>query len=192
MKRVLLVAMAIGVLAGQASADMTTFTLNKSQALLLDELSVTGIGTLLEVTDSLSVYENDTMLGQVGYYGFLTKASEMTIGATAEDLGLAGQSYDGFELWLANDNDDNWEVALYVEGQGTSAFTALAPQTSSTLTLDFGSLFALNETTDLGFIVRNTTKGDAFHISAVVPTPVAVLLGLLGLGTAGLKLRKYV
>ena len=52
MKRVLLVAMAIGVLAGQASADMTTFTLNKSQAMSLGQLSVTAIGTLLAVTDS--------------------------------------------------------------------------------------------------------------------------------------------
>ena len=188
MKHVLLAVMAIGVLAGQASADMTTFTLNKSQAMSLGLLSVTGTGSLLAVTDDLSVYGNDTMLGQVGFYGSLGKNSTMTIGATAGELGLAGQSYDGFELWLANDDDTfSWEVALYVQGQGASAFVSLAPQTGSTLTFDFGSLVALGSETELGFLVQAAD----FHISAV-PAPAAILLGLLGFGAAGLKLRKYV
>ena len=36
----------------------------------------------------------------------------------------------------------------------------------------------------------NPSQGDAFHVS-VVPVPGAILLGLLGLGAAGIKLRKF-
>jgi len=190
MKRVLLSVLVICCMAGQASADM--FTLDKSQAMSLDQPDVIGYRELWEVTDDLVTYDADAMQGEVGYLGYLRKGWSMTISASAGDLGLDDQTYDGFKLFLANDNDDPWQVTLYVEGLASPSFTPLDPGTGDTLIWDFGTDITFDAATHIGFTIESgISRTDVFHISAV-PTPVAVLLGMLGLGAAGLKLRKFV
>ncbi len=193
MKRVLLSVAVICLLAGQGWADMT-LTLNKTQAMSLDgTVSAGGTGSFYGVTDNPLEYEADTMLGQVGYAGYLRRGSSMTISATAEKLGLTGQTFTSFELFLANDNDDPWQATLYVEGQTSPAFVSLIPGTSSTFVFNFSGPVELAADTDIGFIVQSSiSRSDVFHMSAVVPAPVAVVLGILGLGVAGLKLRRFV
>jgi hypothetical protein len=192
MKRVLVFVAVLCLLAGQAWADMT-LTLNKAQAMSLGELTVSGgSGGLWMITDDPLAYEADTMLGKVGYAGPLQKGASITVGATAGDLELTG-SYTGFSLFLANDNDDPWQATLYIEGQASPAFVSLDPGTGSTFVWSFSEPVTLAEDTDIGFIVQSSaSRSDVFHMSAVVPAPVAVVLGMLGLGVAGLKLRKFV
>jgi hypothetical protein len=66
-----------------------------------------------------------------------------------------------------------------------------------TLTWVFSSIPDTDDIDDIGFYIKDDFLGgdypsdpDAYHIS-VVPVPGAVLLGILGLGVAGIKLRKY-
>jgi hypothetical protein len=59
-------------------------------------------------------------------------------------------------------------------------------QVSSAFSLD--DLFSLTEIA----VITHTAAGDTtFDAKSVVPVPGAVLLGVLGLGVAGIKLRKY-
>jgi len=218
MKRVLLSVLVVCLLAGQASADL--FTLNHDAAMMLWEVSKEPDSTrsfLDLVTDNLDDYGTVTMRGEVGYVGSLggvrNEFSWMRIGAngaTADVIGAALgtdptsdlSGYAGYSLYLANDNDDLWQVRLYVEtsadGSRETKWVTLATGSDAVLTLDFAGL-DLTEVTDIGFDIGGLLSGsggnpsnpDWFHVSAV-PTPVAVLLGMLGLGVAGLKLRKFV
>ena len=144
------------------------------------------------------------MLGSVGYIGSLWDKKDSDNIATIRihepgNAGLSG-SYDGFRAFLANDDDDPWGVRLFVTASGVTSysnsgsFTALpANGNSAWLTTDTGFNFA--NVTDFGFDVRGTfgsnspSNPDYFHISAV-PVPAGVLLGFLGLGAAGLGLRR--
>jgi len=225
MKRVLLSALVVGLLAGQASAGLS-FTFNKSAALMLQEIShspSSGVfSDLYLVTTDLDAYSGDSgMRGQVGYMGLLDatktqKEAWMRIGATSTTsptvdsvlgtaLGTAPThnlaAYDEYRLFLANDNNSNWWVQLFIETATTnsrqSGQVTLGPGESTTLRLDLTGLSALNNVTAIGFDIGGTMTGgvnpsdpDVFHISAV-PVPAASILGLLGLGVAGLKLRKY-
>lgn len=131
------------------------------------------------------------------------------LGYSSNDL----SGYDSFELFVANDNDDFWGAMLYVEtASGTyyssgdtsitsySEFTELSKHTSQMLTMDISSITDRTSVLDLGFVVGGShiqainddypSYPDYFHIS-VVPTPAAVLLGILGLGVAGWKLRRF-
>lgn len=156
------------------------------------------------------------MSGQVGFYGGL--AGDV-IGGTAEmeiyyddgfggtDPGLLGAGYDGIGGYFENDNQSKWSVQLfYVDptdgGEHASAWVELGNNVSTGLTAyaSGAGVLDLNDITNIGFRVRGLNMGgsdtsypsysDDFHIS-VVPVPGAVLLGILGLGLAGWKLRKY-
>ena len=202
MKRIVLVVLVLAAFAGQASADM--FTLSKDDAMSLDAVYWSGDGgsQWLNVTDDLATYQAGnsgiSMQGWVGYYGALYSSTgdpSVQIGGYTGDL----SSYEGYSLFLANDNDDSWQVRLYVTtNDGTSDSTweteweTLYKETNKALVLDFSDLGVTDQgnVVDLGFWIKG--GNDNFHISAVVPVPAAVLIGTLGLAVAGLKLRKYV
>jgi hypothetical protein len=147
-----------------------------------------------------------TMQLKVGFDGLLTDGNPghkngivwMNIGKTTP--GLSG-SYTGFEGWLANDDVQTWTLNWYLTAGGTTYKTnsaALGTGTKQLLTGDFGTTLNFANVTEIGFTVYRemapgaNSKGwtEDFHVSAV-PVPGAVLLGFLGLGAAGIKLRKF-
>jgi len=236
----------LGLVAGQASADM--FTLNHDAAMMLWDVYENPAATssyLIRVTDDVDEYGSGKPLypDEVGFVGLLdddpdlndhTPFAQMQIGAnfwgvsgatgekgatTAEVIGTALNTgptnslvdFDGFELTLRNDNDDTWWVNLYMNTGYTdwhednnyydNGWTVLEPGEAVKLTLDFVAegVVNLDHVTNIGFNIGGnmaTNLGDdpsdpdVFHIT-VVPVPGAVLLGVLGLGVVGLKLRKY-
>ena len=129
---------------------------------------------------------------------------------TAPTNSLVG--FDGYELWIANDNDDIWWVNIFMNTGYTDAlfneddnfyengWTPLNPGQVKVLQIDFvaAGVENLDHVTNIGFAVAgnmtnldgNPSDPDVFHVS-VVPVPGAILLGMLGLGAVGLKLRKF-
>jgi hypothetical protein len=194
----LLSALVAILLAGQASAGM--YTLDKSTALQFTHIAVsTGDEghLLIGPTTSTSTY-GGPMKGAVGWIGSLMdqsgdKYATMTI-STGSNLSYI-ESYEGFQAFIANDDDDPWAVQLFVQtasGKSSSGFATLASDGSTFLTLN--TAFDFDDVTDFGFEVRgdfssgSPSNPDCFKISAV-PVPSAVLLGILGLLAAGVKLR---
>jgi hypothetical protein len=131
----------------------------------------------------------------------------MEISYTGGNPGLTGTGYDGITSYFQNDDQSRWSVQLfYVSGAteyNSGAFMELLPVGDS-IYLSTGAPVGgldLSTITSIGFRVKGINMGgtnpnypsysDDFHIS-VVPVPAAFLLGLLGLGAAGLKLRKSV
>lgn len=217
MKRFLLFCMVVGLLAGQASADMYQMdTTTAKDMLQIGSVSAGDLGALEYVgyNDGQSLadevwgttwnyYGAGTMFYSVGFSGSLfdnddSGLAQLTIGLSTP--GLSG-NYAGFMLPLANDNDDIWQYRAYVKvGDSTTysdsgIWTDLGPGEFTTLIVNFSTGINFNTVTGIGFEIRwnrslNDTSGDIFSTS-VVPVPAAVLLGILGLGVVGLKLRKY-
>lgn len=216
MKRILLISLVLGLFAGSASADM--YVMDQATAELLYDVSWTGelsydmkyvgdnpggIGD--KIYGSQLVY-GATMEYLVGFAGNIivdttggNTVASVNIGLGRE-VNLTGE-YDGFALPISNDDQQIWEYKLYVNTTGadyiSDSWTPLAGGTQSTLVLPFNALVDFSTLTDIGFIIQfnvastggGTNYSDDFHTS-VVPVPGAVLLGLLGLGVAGWKLRK--
>jgi hypothetical protein len=156
------------------------------------------------------------MQGAVGYWGYLYDSgsdsdslASMKIGAAGtpalDDIQSAG-SYTGFELFVASDDDDPWEVQLYVDAGATSyssGFTAFPSGASATLVADFGTAIDFAQVTDIGFEILadfssqpGAGNPDNYHISVsvlpVIPVPGTGLLTLIGVGAFGVMRRKLV
>lgn len=211
MKRILfLSALVVGLLAGQASAAM--FELDNATAQQFTSgVILSGVGD----TDTLTYgplltppnpYGRPTMSGNIGFQGGLLDGVGGDTAAIAEvyglNLGLSGSGYDGIRTYFQNDNDDAWSFQLfYVETSGveynSGTYVSLAPGGGWTyLTAPAASSGSLDlaNIQKMGFRVSgdfgSDGSSDTFHVS-IVPVPGAVLLGILGLGAVGLKLRKY-
>jgi hypothetical protein len=212
-RALLLITMLVGVLAGQASANM--FTLDKTTATEFREVGVSDFGLLLLVVDrngtpyyigpsGPSAYGSPPMQGQVGFAGVLgdlngDHLASMAIGGAIN----SPATYDGFSAYIANDSKYEWQYQLYVSDAQNNVhtpgtWTSIGPGDHLPLTFNFGSTIAVNE---VGFYIQGDDFGlgpghpgnpDGFRTSVVVPVPGAVLLGFLGLGVAGLKLRRFV
>ncbi len=204
MKRILLTTLVVGLLAGQASAAI--YELDRTTALTFRQLTPTGSSGLLQGVFDLKtvpvtqVYASSIIpaveyavpfLGEVGFVGTLSgNDAWMRIGVAGASAG----TYDGFHTQLANDNQSTWEVRAFANGAVSGGWVAIDPGESTWLTVAFPEA-AL---TTFGFDVRlhryngplSPSVTDTFHVS-VVPVPGAILLGFLGLGAAGLKLRKF-
>ncbi len=225
MKRVLIFCVVVGLFAGQATAAMY-YTLTPSYAMTLDDvwysdaLPSTGANfmTTTSPTTSQTTY-GPPMQGDVGFFGSLDDTDDddyatVKMGDPGADLSLNLWAYTDYALYVANDNQDIWGVALYLIADGTeyamTTFTDVGPYTAKTLVLNFATASIpsgpgnddLENVTDIGFYIRGhliagesggdgyPSDSDTYHIS-VVPVPGAVILGILGLGVVGIKLRKY-
>ena len=223
MKRTLFLALVVvAVFSAQASADFYYyFTETKAAEMTFlatspgDALTNTYIGTYPggsgEKLFGTEVSYGDTMTQLVGFSGNLKDNSGdfeaiQTIGlgslnesGTSLDL-VPDETYvDGFQLLIANDNNQGWSYRTYVWVIGNSTryetdWTTLIADTQTNLILSTGYI-DFHEVCGIGFEVKWTYEpggsiGDDFHTS-VVPVPAAVILGMLGLGVAGIKLRKY-
>jgi hypothetical protein len=159
-------------------------------------------GSTKYVNDGVLNQYGEIMKYQVGFVGDLADnngngISWITIGKV--NPGLTG-SYTGFAGAFSNDNDDPWLVRVYAYAGNTlylGAQTFMTTHSTAFLTVDFGSSLDVATLTQVGFnIMGNFVLGgspsnpDAYHLS-VVPVPAALLLGLLGLGAAGVKLRRF-
>ena len=206
MKRILLFTLVIGLFAVQADADM--WELDRPTALTMTNISASAGDTV----STLVVYDGPgagypVMSGQVGFQATLLDAdadgwATATIWSTT-NLSAYGSGWDGIRSYVENDNQSIWGVQLFYATTGgevnSGAFVPLAPGASTYLTAAPGGLGSLDlaAITQIGIRVQGNMVGgdypsasDTFHVS-VVPVPGAVLLGILGLGAVGIKLRKY-
>ena len=122
------------------------------------------------------------------------------------DPGLSG-SFEGFLLPVMNDDDDIWLYRAYV----TTVTGGIPDDTAATIYSGWSTGLGLGQhanlvaltpgldystVTGIGFEIKwarslnNNRTGDDYNTS-VVPVPAAVILGILGMGVAGLKLRKF-
>lgn len=210
MKRFILICIVVGLFAGQASAAM--YELNKTTARTFRQVSSSSdIENLGLVISNLGVVDywdgtvpsayGEPMLGVIGYVGKLgdnTGDGSALIRIGTSQAGAVTGTFNGFRSYVANDNDDPWDVALWVDdgtGPTFSSWTTLTAKTDTWINYAIGSTDF--STLNLGVAIRGTfvpgqqpSNPDFFHVS-VVPVPAAVLLGILGLGVAGLKLRKH-
>lgn len=227
MKRILLLTVVVGLLAGQASADLYSFDLSAAASLRQVSISEGGTGlTYVGYTPGTALVNK--IAGSDNFYG-ATHPMYYSVGFTGQIKDLSGDavssmligitdainynvfasiqaagSFDGFSLRIANDNDDTWQYKLWVDtdaGVGieyetawTPAVPGLASPGQIALTLTFPEI-DFSHLTGIGFGIQfnrdgNPGDGDEFHTS-IVPVPAALLLGLLGFGAAGLKLRRF-
>jgi len=210
MKHVLLSVLVVGLLAGQAFGDMYVLDTPMAKTFLQMNiensftnqlyLSIDNPGTAssainFQVDTGFKSYPPPMQL-QVGFVGQLNLGETISIGTAENELPSppTGVSYDTFGAWLANDDDDRWGASLYVKVGSTtytSPTTEIPAGTAMFFSQPFGTGDLAEDVTEFGFLVdyKGAKNSDNFHISAV-PVPAGVLLGFLGLGVAGLGLRK--
>ena len=179
MRKLLFLAL-IGFLcfSGIASANYL-FTLDDQDLMGLTTHQATPFSSLMTVTDDQALYNSTAtspMGGTVGFIGMIFgstgNAGEILIGNTGSDL--AG--FDEFALTFTNDNDDIWNVRLFVDtGSGIiySDLFAIVPTQTMTLSM---SLPNLGTVQSVGFAVSAEIL-DIFHISASsVPEPATLII----------------
>jgi hypothetical protein len=215
MRRILLSILVIGLFAVQANADL--WQVDKSEALNFtsytgssgDNVGDLGLydGRVLDYTfvgSPAPTYNlNGDMSGQVGLSGTLRddNGGGVLLDVYDDSPSLSSlTTYDGISMYVENDNQSNWNYQLYYDIGSTEYtsgdFVTLAPGASTWLST--AADLKLGDITRIGFRIQSPMDGqngfastsDTFYTS-VVPVPAAVILGILGLGVVGIKLRKY-
>lgn len=153
----------------------------------------------------------DTMTYAVGFSGHLQDTVTLddsaiitiglgTLNGTGNLSSILSGTHENFLLPLSNDNNQLWRFQAYVWVQGAaqplvSGWSTLPTETQTNLIVSTAGL-DYTKVSGIGFMIEwkptlnGNSLGDDFHAS-VVPTPAAVILGILGLGAVGIKLRKY-
>lgn len=213
MKRFVLVIMVLGLIAGPASAAM--YTLTQAYALTLDDVAYSDAGGFSfmpsdsPTTNNITYNGGGPMQEEVGFFGGLDDTNSdgyawVKMGDPGADLNLDLSSYSQYWLPVANDDQDRWDVRLYLTtaggGESVSDWVELNPVSDYDFVWDIGGIGDLANVVDIGFYIRGHLVGpgvtgypsdpDAYHVS-VVPVPAGVILGVLGLGVVGWKLRRF-
>jgi len=136
---------------------------------------------ILEVSSQFSL---DELWGLTPTTLTIAVDSPKTYGISPANPGIPGNIYGIKIQSFTNNGDNTWAVSF-----------------NSTRVPVWGDFYAkggaVNYAYNTGFLLADPTglAGDGMHIAVpdtyAVPVPAAVLLGLLGLGVAGIKLRKY-
>ena len=167
---------------------------------------VFGVYTSYGATMNLDVGFTGNLVDNGGGDSAIAQIGLVNLGATGGPtylpLGLSG-TFDGFKLPISNDdNNDTWRYQAYVTVGDTltptyvSGWSTLASGTETDLLVSFNSNIDFATVTGIGFNIEwqpslnGGDLSDEYHTS-VVPLPTAVLLGILGLGAVGIKLRRY-
>ena len=191
------------------AAGMTQLAISDSafvSSILVNYLGYVGYNSGL----SPDPLYGDTMTYAVGFSGHLQDTATLddsaiitiglgTLDGTGSISGLSG-THENFLLPISNDNNQLWSFQAYVWVNGASnplvsGWSTLATETQTGLIVSTAGLDYAN-VSGIGFMIEwkpslnGGSTGDDFHAS-VVPVPAAVILGILGLGVAGIKLRKY-
>jgi hypothetical protein len=216
MKRFILIMFLMVSLATTAQADLVTFSFNS----LSDGADSTAIstymtglyGSTVNVSDAAARHDdyspydwkyNDTFIWTHGPTAIGEYLLDMEIVfASVPITGISGYT-DGYVLDAGLGTD--FKIYAYDSTYNTGSYTAENPNPSAlvyTHTWDASSGTTI-DIPDITFS-RNVSllvfSNDGLHdvaidnlkvYSSVVPVPGAFLLGLLGLGAAGMKLRKY-
>jgi hypothetical protein len=206
MKRIMLLGLVVGLFAGQAFAGMyvldaptarqftQAIAINSNNALhlVMDADGTPGSATYFDdgyFDNPTADYGDTPMLLQVGFAGHIQLNHVMFIGKSGN---LSG--FDSFGINIANDNDDSYRYHAWVSFDNLATKVQGAPV--SVLPNHHQSFVSVNivgtaPVTNFGFDVELLgDPSDDFHTS-VVPVPAALLLGFLGLGAAGVKLRRF-
>lgn len=215
MKRILLFTLIIGLFAVQADAGMWAMDVPTAAGMtnwsVISGGTDTGAleyvgynpGTLADkISGTLDSY-GETMIYEVGFRGELDDYDESgdAIGKIYNSSpSLPNNLYGGFTLPLSNDNNQGWSFQAYAIAptwSATSNWETLINDSQTTLIASIigGGDKNFSEVTEIGFNIKWTfspggSTSDDFHAS-LVPVPGAVILGILGLGVVGIKLRKY-
>jgi len=218
MRTLLLAAMSLALMASVAMADPIAFDLATIQGMqpvwdaggtTSTGETATNVGTAIRFAATMQSGDGTTDGWASMGWGYGWPA---VLAAGLGDL----TGYDSYELVFTNTNNSNWFVNLWMNTGWTDApynetnqfyqngWVEIAPGVSTTVVLDLTTVANLNHVTGIGFQVggnmianypygNNPSNPDVYHINvAPVPVPGAVLLGFLGLGYAGMKLRKRV
>ncbi len=133
---------------------------------------------LVQYNDLLTTYDADGNITQIGFvpdyaWGHLELYSRMFGGFWYSDTSLNGDDAD--HMYAYEGVGDTIQIGGFAPGPWTSNEYILAWE-------DLDAEFADFDYDDMVVLVESVSP---------VPVPAAVLLGFLGLGAAGLKLRRF-
>ena len=210
MKRIVLSLCVMGVLAGQASAVMYIPPISEIRNWTLVGNSADTLSSRMAVynrngtlVDGTATGYNWPMSGMVGFVGMIGDTNQdqqawLRIGGAA-----ASGTCDSLYMYVQNDDQSLYRLGLFAT-DGTNTYlssdplpvfephqgqwmTLTFPQAMTDPTVGFELFMDLGLSPQHGYTVPSAA--DIWYVSAT-PLPGAVLLGFLGLGAAGLGLRK--